>query len=273
MGCVYMASDLLKGLRAAVGFLTTLPVRIADGDYECFASRQYLFIVVAIAIGVILGISGTVFQWLLPAQFAGVLIVAGVFLVTGINHLDGLSDMGDGLVTSGPREKKVKSMKDVHAGAGGVLFMAMDLLFLFALVSTFAGSSMPLLVPLLVAEVCAKIAQITVIALGKSAHEGMGSFMIKSMKKSHWLAGVISAWVVVLITITVAALFWSNGQPLRVIVAGILVILSPLATALIILAIANRNFGGVNGDVIGASNEIARIVALGVMGAVLWMRF
>ena len=268
-----MAADILRGLRAAVGFLTTLPVRIADGDYDCFVSRQYLFVVVALIIGLIIGVSGTVFQWLLPAQFAGVLVVAGVFLVTGINHIDGLADMGDGLVTSGSREKKITSMKDVHTGAGGVLFMSMDLLFLYALISTFAGSSMPLLMPLLVAEVCAKTAQITVIALGKSAHEGMGSFMIKGMKKSHWLAGMICAWVVVLLAITVAALFWSDGQPLRVIVAGILVMQSPVATALIIIFITERNFGGVNGDVIGASNEIARIVALGVMGAVLWMHF
>ena len=106
MGCFHLAADLLRGLSAAVGFLTTLPVRIADGDYECFVERQYLFVVVALAIGLILGISGTIFQWLLPAQFAGVLVVAGIFLVTGINHIDGLADMGDGLVTSGSRERR-----------------------------------------------------------------------------------------------------------------------------------------------------------------------
>jgi adenosylcobinamide-GDP ribazoletransferase len=164
-------------------------------------------------------------------------------------------------------------MKDVHAGAGGLLFMAMDLLFLFALAETFAGSSTWLLVPLLVAEVCAKVAQITVIAFGKSAHEGMGSYMISRMKKTQYLAAVAGAWIIIVTAIVGAALISGAGQPLRVFLAGGLAMLSPLATALIILVISDRNFGGVNGDVIGAANEIARIVALGVMGAVLWMHF
>ncbi len=224
-------------------------------------------------IGLILGIMGSVFQWLLPAPFAAVLVAASIVLLTGINHLDGLSDFGDGLVASGPREKKVKAMKDVHAGAGGLLFMAMDLLFLFALAETLAGSSTWLFVPLLVAEVCAKVAQITVIAFGKSAHEGMGSYMISRMKKKHYFAAVIGAWAIIVIAIAGAALLSGAGQPLRVFLAGGLAMLSPLATALIILIISDRNFGGVNGDVIGAANEIARIVALGVMGAVLWMHF
>lgn len=248
-------------------------MRIREGDYDAFADRQYLFIPVALGLGLILGILGSVFQWLLPAPFAAVLVVASVVLLTGINHLDGLSDFGDGLVASGSREKKVKAMKDVHAGAGGLLFMAMDLLFLFALAESFAGSSTWLFVPLLVAEVCAKVAQITIIAFGKSTHEGMGSYMISRMKRGHYLAAVAGAWIVIAIAIAGAALISGAGQPLRAYLAGGLAMLSPLATALIILAISDRNFGGVNGDVIGAANEIARIVALGVMGAVLWMHF
>lgn len=260
-------------MRAAIGFLTTLPVKVAEGDYDAFADRQYLFVPVGLMIGLILGIAGSVFQWLLPAPFAAVLVVAAVFLLTGINHLDGLSDFGDGLVASGPREKKVKAMKDVHAGAGGLLFMVLDLLFLFALAETFAGSSTWLLAPLLVAEVCAKVAQITIIAFGKSAHEGMGSYMISRMKKGHYLAAVIGAWLTILIVMTGAALLSGVGQPLRIFLAAGLTMLSPLATALIILLVSDRNFGGVNGDVIGAANEIARIVALCILGAVLWMHF
>ena len=227
----------------------------------------------ALVIGLLSGVAGTLFQWLLPAQFAAVLIVAGIFLVTGINHLDGLSDMGDGLIASGPIEKKVRAMKDVQAGAGGLLFMGMDLLFLYALTSTFAGSSMPLFVPLLVAEICAKVAMITVIAFGRSGHEGMGSYMIARAKKAHFAIGLIGAWILVIMTIAAAGYFWSGGHPLRIVIAGILSLISPLVVGFTIILMAKHNFGGVSGDVIGASNEIARIAALGVMGAVLWMHW
>ncbi|HMK46360.1 MAG TPA: adenosylcobinamide-GDP ribazoletransferase [Methanocella sp.] len=268
-----MADDILRGLRAAIGFLTTLPVSIREGDYDCFADRQYLVVPAAILIGVILGASGTVLQWLLPPSFVGILVIVTLFLITGINHMDGLTDMGDGLVTSGSREKKIAAMKDVHVGAGGLLFMAMDLLFLYALISTFAGSPMPLFIPLLVAEVCAKVAMAVIIAFGESTHQGMGSYMIERANRKHSMISVIGAWMVIIAMMLVAAWLWNGGSSIQVMIACGTVMLSPLVTALAMLAIADRNFGGVNGDVIGATNEIARILALCVMGVVLWTHF
>ena len=44
-------------------------------------------------------------------------------------------------------------------------------------------------------------------------------------------------------------------------------------SAVVLMRIADRNFGGVNGDVMGAANEIGRIAALIVMGVIIWMPF
>lgn len=273
MGGVRLAGSMVKGLRAAIGFLTTIPVHVKDDDYDSFVSRLYLFIPVGLLAGLMIGVAGLAFQWLLPAPFAAALAVACIILLTGINHIDGLSDMADGLVTSGPHEKKIRSMKDVHAGAGGILAIGLDLLFLYALLSTFAGSDVPLLMPLFVAEVCAKVAMITVIAFGKSMGPGMGAMVIAAAKKSHYAAGIIVAWTAIAIALAMTGMFYGGLPVWRIGLAGLLAMLSPLAVAAVVLATSGRNFGGVNGDVIGAANETARIAALAVMGAVLWMHW
>lgn len=267
-----MADDLLGGIRAAVGFLTTIPVKVRDGDYDGFAHRQYLFIPVAALIGLISGVIGMLLQAFLPAMLVAVLLVACIYLLTGINHIDGLSDTGDGIIASGTVEKKVKAMKDVHAGAGGLLFMAMDLLFLYSMLSLFSGFQLYIIFPLFIAEVCAKMAMMTVIAFGRSAHEGMGAFMMQRMQKWQYYASMIIA-VTIILSMTMLAAYAGGGiQPLRIALACFAAMLSPFAVAFALIFIGNKNFSGVNGDVIGAANEIARVTALVVMGVVLWMQ-
>jgi adenosylcobinamide-GDP ribazoletransferase len=264
---------MVKGLRAAVGFLTHIPVSIQEGDYECFLARVYLFIPVGLLIGLLVGVAGLAFQELLPAHFAAALAIGSIYLLTGINHIDGLADTADGLVTSGPREKKIQSMKDVHAGSGGILAIGLDLLFLYALLETFAGSGMPLLYPLLVAETCAKVTMITVIAYGTSLGPGMGAMAIAAAKKSHYRAGVSIALIAITIAALVIGVVYAGYPAGRTLAAGIGALLSSFVVAQLLMGAADRNFGGVNGDVMGAANEIGRIAALAVMGVVLWMHW
>ncbi|OPY25368.1 MAG: cobalamin synthase [Methanocella sp. PtaU1.Bin125] len=273
MGGVRLAGSVVKGFRAALGFLTTIPVRVQADDYDSFVSRLYLFIPVGLVAGLLIGTTGLAFQWILPAPFAAALTVGCIILLTGINHIDGLSDMADGLVTSGPPEKKVRSMKDVHAGAGGILAIGLDLLFLYALLATFAGSGMSLLFPVFLAEVGAKIAMITVIAFGKSLGPGMGATVIAAAKKSHYVAGIAVAWAAIAIATGITIISYDDFPAWRIGLAGLLAALAPLAVADAVRVTAGRNFGGVNGDVMGAANEMARIAVLVVMGAVLWMRW
>ena len=253
--------------------MTNIPVTVREGDYESFISRLYLFVIVGLLVGSLIGVAGLIFQWRLPVPMAAALTLLGIYVLTGINHIDGLSDTADGLITSGPRDKKIRSMKDVHAGAGGVLAIGLDLLFLYAMVSVFATSSLPLLFPLLAAEICAKAAMITVIAFGRSMGPGMGAVAMAAAKKSHYVAGLIVACVVIMAATLVTGTLATGIPAWRIWLAGFAALLSPLVVAGALMSAADRNFGGVNGDVMGAANEIGRVAALVVMGVVLWMRF
>ena len=272
------SGKILKGIKAGIGFLTTIPVRHDDAGFETFFSNVHLFIVVGAIAGALLGITGYVFQFFMPPALVPVLVVFAVLLLTGINHLDGLSDMGDGIIASGTKEKKIAAMKDVHAGAGGILFIGMDLLFLYAAVSLFAGfQGFYLLIGLFVAEICAKVSMTTAAAFGKSLHPGMGSMLIENTKKEHYLTGLAIAIIACIIAVILPFLRpdpWMTLDIFRTVqfaLAGFLTVTVSVVVGLFISDVAHKNFGGVNGDVLGAANEIGRITALVVLGTLIWM--
>lgn len=260
--------QFFKGLRSGIGFLTTLPVGWDESGFKAFFGHVYFFVLIGTIIGIVLGVLGLIFQWLLPAPLLPVLVLALIYLLTGINHLDGLSDFGDGFIASGTKEKKLAAMKDVHAGAGGILFIGMDLIFLYALVSMFAGMwGYYLLAGLIVAETCAKVSLSTAATFGKRLSSGMGATLMEKIKKEHYMAGLAMAIFVCVVVAGFAT--FPYFRPLYAL-AGFLVVSVSVALGFFLADIAERNFGGVNGDVLGAANEIGRIVSMLVLGILIW---
>jgi adenosylcobinamide-GDP ribazoletransferase len=237
--------------------------------------RLYLFPVIGAVIGLLIGGVGYLFGLLLPPEAASVMIVASLYYLTGINHLDGLSDFGDGFVAHGSREKKIGAMRDVSLGIGGVVFCVIAVFGLFAAMSGIlerdtVGVGYQFLAIMIAAEVSAKQAMLTISAFGKSIHPGLGSIMIDETGFREFVIGLIfSAAVCVLVFAGVGGLDVGVGMCAGLPVLGVAMLGSAIALSLVVLRTSNRNFGGISGDVIGATNEIARLVALLV--AVAWV--
>jgi adenosylcobinamide-GDP ribazoletransferase len=203
------------------------------------------------------------------------MIIVSLYCLTGINHLDGLADFGDGVVAHGSREKKIGAMRDVSLGIGGVVFCVIAVLGLFAAMSGIlgrdpAGVGYQFLAVMIAAEVSAKQAMLTISAFGRSIHSGLGSIMIDETGFREFAIGLVfSAAVCVLVFAGVGGLDVGVGMCAGLPVLGVAMLGSAIALALVVLGTANRNFGGISGDVIGATNEIARLGALLV--AVAWL--
>jgi adenosylcobinamide-GDP ribazoletransferase len=77
------------------------------------------------------------------------------------------------------------------------------------------------------------------------------------------IGGLVISLAIALPLMYVAGLYWT----------GVIVILAGVLTSLVMTAIAHRNFNGVTGDVFGATNELARLVSLITLLAVvsLWV--
>lgn len=255
-------NNFLLALRSSFGFLSTIPVGITMEGLDEFFKRTYLHIVVGIVLGLLIGAAAVVLQSFLSPQLTAVFTIVFVYYMTGLNHLDGIADMGDGLTAHGSREKKLKALKDMSLGIGGVSYAALTLLaFYTALISLLTteltlpeGVSIATVIflALFVAEVGAMQSMLTIAAFGKSIHEGLGSILVKNTTLPKYLLGFAMG----IVACTLA--FWYIGLPL----VGALAFVAAIVSALVVINISNRHFGGVNGDIIGASNEVGRIIAL-----------
>ncbi|HOV82502.1 MAG TPA: adenosylcobinamide-GDP ribazoletransferase [Methanothrix sp.] len=237
--------DILFALKSGFGWLSSIPVGISMEGVEALMRHVYVFPLVGAVLGAIFGAVGYGAALLLPANLAAVLVIAAIYRLCGINHMDGLADFGDGVIAHGSREKKIAAMKDVSLGTGGAVFIAILLLASYAVLSDMPRDLLPL--ALLAAEVSAKQAMIAFAAFSASLQKGFGQMMIERTGGRQFFIGLfISA------LLCAAAL-----GPL-----GLAALAAAHVAAFYLILVARRNFGGATGDGIGAANEIARVAAL-----------
>ncbi len=237
--------DLLFALKSGFGWLSTIPVGISMEGIEALMRHVYVFPLVGLALGAILGAWAYVAGQALPANLVAIVVIVAIYKLCGINHIDGLADFGDGVIAHGSREKKVAAMKDVSLGTGGAVFTVIILLAAFSVISNMPSVLLPM--ALLVAEISAKEAMICFAAFSTSLQKGFGQIMIEQTGTKQFIIGLAISAI-----LCAAAL-----GPL-----GLVALLAAQMTAQYMVFIAKRNFGGATGDGIGATNEVARVVAL-----------
>jgi len=214
------------------------------------ARFMFLFPLVGALIGLLAGLFGWVLlSFFLPGIVVGALVLGALLLLTGLHHMDGLLDFGDGVMAHGTPEHKVEVMHDQLTGAGGLTLGMMTLL-----VAALAFSQLKtnvLIQSVVVVEVSAKLSMVVGAWAGKSVHKGMASSFLDVM---HGELGIARLAVAVLISLLIGVLLlWLNGA---------IVVLAAVVAGLVMVEIAHRHFHGVTGDVLGATNELARMVAV-----------
>ena len=219
----------------------------ADGIVQA-ASYMPLFPIIGAVIGIIAGIGVWLLRLIFPQVIAGVIGVGLLLLINGTQHMDGLLDFGDGVMFHGSRSRKLRVMQDPRIGAGGFALGAIVLL-----VSVFSIAVIPstiIVFALMVSEASAKFAMVVATAAGKSARKGMNTVFVQAMHRRRTLRLSLSCVVVLGVG------YWGLRS------AGLLAVVGAALTGLLMVTISNRHFGGLTGDVLGATNEIARSVSL-----------
>ena len=248
-------SEILSALRSGFGFLTTIPVGITLEGIEKLMKHIYLFPVVGAFIGLLLAAIGYSSSLIFPPVLTSIVLVISIYYLTGINHIDALADFGDGVAAHGTREKKIQAMRDTAVGTGGLIFCIIAVLGVFSSIFSIADK-MLLPYSLIVAETSAKQSMVTVAAFGKAIYKGFGSTTVDNTKKSDFIAGMAFSGAVCYLALGISG--------------AVALMVSQLA-GLLVLNTANRHFGGVSGDIVGASNEVGRLAALMFLGGAAWM--
>ena len=229
-------------------------------DIEKAADQQHLFPLAGLCVGLFAALAAAI----LGSQMGhdldlvkGGLVVALLYLMNGMMHIEGLADFADGVMTNGSHSRKRETMKDPRCGVGGVFATAIYLLLLYASVTTVCAKAsedvtnilpwtMTAVVGIVLAEMSAKLSMVMAMYLGPSSHEGMGSVFVAKSNLPK-LAGAIA--------IAIAAGVFMSGLYAPIVLIG-------LVTGAMTTMKARKELGGVSGDVFGAANEIARVVTL-----------
>jgi adenosylcobinamide-GDP ribazoletransferase len=235
---------MLKEIGSVFSFLTIFPS--SNATLENIAKYMYVFPVVGIAIGLLIGSFGFGLSFFLDPLLVSLLVVASIAIVTGIHHADGLADFADGLMVKGSYEKKIKAMKDLSTGSAGIVAIVLYLIGLIVTISLTNGFD--LFKAILISEILAKFSMVLMASLSNSATLGSSSPFVKIMKDKKKLS---VAFIIMLIPVIVI------GESVGLVMLGVTVTLT-----IFLLAISTRSFGGITGDVLGATNEFTRLASL-----------
>lgn len=243
----------LKPIQSVLAFLTILPVGKQNQDIYYIAKNMYLFPVAGLVIGSIVGAMALGISDFLHPLLTGFLITGALVILTGVHHTDALADFADGLMAKGGKEVKHKAMLDPAVGSAGVATLVMYFAGMIIVFNMGFGSSLAIFTSIITAEVIAKYVMVLLANRGISAWEGFSSPFIAAMKDRYKM--------IVATGIMVAIVWFASSY------AGFIALIISLMLAQLLKYISSRSFGGISGDVLGASNEITRLSSFIVLSS------
>ena len=226
----------MKALISLFQFTTILPLGKPQ-DLENFARHSYIYPCAGYIIG---GLAALPVFFIADRTLAAAVTIACILLISGAHHFDGLLDLGDGLMAHGDREKRIRALTDSQVGAGGITAGIVVTLLLFAGLQ----ASPSIIIAVIIGEVCAKFSMAFLTAYGTPFRKRIHSYLHQFSKP--YFPFIAALFCIPLIFLPVS--------PIRLTGAAIAMVVCPA----ILYIISKRLFGGVNGDVVGASNEITR---------------
>ena len=257
-------------LKGMFSFFTMLPINIEMKHIDSMNRKFWLVPVIGLFYGIFAAV-----LFILMNEYLTVFIAsaATLFLMGIMNrflHLDGTMDIGDGLTVAGKKEDHVRALKDTLVGAGAVATGLMVVLLTFG--EYISLTSVSFLFFGVTAEVLARNSQVTAAAFGTPGNGMAGDSVRFTDKKSLALSSILTIVLLALVyfvarIITTEVL---NGVVEDAYLIGMIIgFVVSILWGFIMSRIAEKNFGMVNGDVLGATNETSRVVTLFVMIATL----
>ena len=233
-------------MRAAVGFLT-----IVGGAVLPDRRSVAWFAPVGVAIGLVVGTVWWAAGELWPVLLAATLAVVADAVLTGMLHLDGLSDSADGLLPPLERARRLDVLSDPRAGAFGVVTVVLVLGLRIAALAAIAPD------PLLLAGLWGAARAAMGVALATVPYARSGGGLASAFAGTPLVPPVVGGALA--LTLVPVAIGWP----------GLAAALALIAGSASVLLLAQARLGGYTGDVLGAAGLVGETCAL-VVAAARW---
>ncbi len=251
---------VLKGLAALTSFATVIPAKV----YDVSLAAEYFYLISIV--GVLEGLITSV-PILIPTSpyLRAAMALAASYLVTGLNHLDGLADFADAAYSGKVGEEALKVMKDPRRGSAAIAITSITLILTYAsLVSVISvlKSWLDIAASLCIVHALAAESMYALAVTGKEPpYRGLGKLFIES-SKPPWKTAIS-----ILTLASVLTLILVFRMPL------LFPALSAAAAAAVSLAVIRhvslRILGFISGDVLGAVFEVSKTTSLLTLAVIL----
>jgi len=242
---------VFKSILEIISFLTIIPIgKFGKSDsLDNISKKMFLFPFIGLLIG-LLTIPVVLISFYLFNQFVSAFIVTiFIIILTGIHHTDALADFADGIMVRGNKEKKYNVMHDPRIGAAGTVAISGYVIGMVIAISSITSLDR-LMVAIILSEIMSKYSMVLQSHYCESAWDGYSSLFTKNMKSKKKMA------IATIITIVLIVLI-SNMS-----VIGLQIFIVGIICCFIAIYISKKNFGGITGDVMGATNELVRLCSL-----------
>ena len=254
----------MSGLATALGFYTRLPIPGTAAGSKDLARSAPWFPVAGLCIGAVIAAAYSVLSQLLPGTVAAVLAVSGGTLLTGALHEDGLGDVADAFAGGWTVERRLEILDDPRQGTFGVLALTAAFLTRVSAIAVLDAYSALALVP--AAHALSRVPALVLMRRQQLARpQGLAADFANGLTSAHAVGAVVAG-------VTIAALL-----------IGLWVVPAALLCSLVswgMASLARTKVGGIGGDVLGATQQLAELAVLllgvavleGSWGTLAWWR-
>lgn len=242
---------MVDGLRRALGFLTIYPLRESESwTPDALGNSMVYYPLVGTGIGCLLWMLYLFLGTLFPLPLVSVLLLVGLYFLTGGLHIDNLTDTISSLGSGYNREATLRLLKDPHLDALGIVSVVLLLLVKYVSLSVLPYEGM--LSALVLMGTLSRYAMVQLARFSAYARipGGRSEPFVQGIRQEHF----------------VVALLWTLSTTL--LFGGVSGLMIGMLVSIITLGLQvyfDHRLGGITGDVLGAMAEIGETLVLVMM--------
>lgn len=233
--------------------LSRLPIPRSWHNPDRITQSPWAYPLAGALIGALAGIGAWAFLGLgVPAGPAAALGLIVMALLTGVLHEDGLADCADGLWGGSTTARRLEIMRDSRIGAYGTVALILSILVRWSLLSELVADA-PVAAFVIVATVSRVPMALAQALMTQARIDGLAARVGRPLMGTALIALALGT------ALALIAYGWS----------GVIVMAAALIGPIPLLITAQTKIGGITGDILGGTQQLAEIAALIALVTVL----